>query len=275
MGKYLLYLNYGGNMLIIFILGLVIGSFLNVCIYRLPLQQSIVFPPSHCQNCQAEVKRYDLIPVLSWLLLHGKCRSCGTNISYIYPLVELLTGVVFVLAYLKIGYSVELIRALVLASFFIVITFIDFEHQLILDKVLIPMALVGVVFNIIINENILSYAQGFNDFFLFQISYLDMLIGLMLGGGLLLLIAVLSNGGMGGGDVKLAAVLGLWLGWEYNITLLLLSFILGGIICSLLLASKIKSRKDYIPFGPFITLAAWVVYLYGNEIINWYWSIMS
>ena len=260
-------------MLIIFIMGLVVGSFLNVCIYRLPLEQSLSFPPSHCQHCQSPVKKYDLIPVLSWLLLGGKCRQCGMKISYIYPLVELLTALMFVWAYVATNSNLELMRALSLVSFFIVITVIDFQHQLILDKLLIPMAIVGVGFNVLINENLLAgYNYGAE---LLTVSYAEMALGSIIGGGLLLIIAIVSNGGMGGGDVKLATVLGLWLGWQYNITLLLLSFILGGIICSLLLLLKIRSRKDYIPFGPFITLAGWLVYLYGKEIINWYWSLMS
>jgi len=152
-----------------------------------------------------------------------------------------------------------LLKALILTSFFIVITFIDYDHQLILDKVLLWLAGFGVVINL----------------YLGSVEPLDMLIAGLMGGGLLLLIAVVSKGGMGGGDIKFAAALGLCFGWQSLLLTLLLSFALGGIGGALLLALKLKSRKDFIPFGPFIALGALITLLYGNTIITWYIGNLS
>jgi len=169
-------------------------------------------------------------------------------------MVELLTASLFVWCLDVFGPSPELVKALILTAFFIVITFIDYDHQLILDKVLLWLAGVGVVINL----------------WLGSVGILDMLIAGLLGGGLLLIIALVSGGGMGGGDIKFAGALGLCFGWQYLLLTLLLAFILGGVGGAVLLISKIKSRKDFIPFGPFIALGALFSLLYGNNIITWY-----
>lgn len=239
---------------LIFILGLLIGSFLNVCIYRLPLNQSIVTPPSHCMTCNTRLKPWNLIPVISYLVSRGRCAYCGTSYSPRYAIIELLTASLFVWCLQIFGFSLELIKSLILTAFFIVITFIDYDHQLILDKVLICLSVVGVVINCWTGS----------------IGILDMLIAGLIGGGFLLLVALVSKGGMGGGDIKFAAALGLCFGWQFLLLTLFLSFIFGGIGGALLLVCKIKSRKDFIPFGPFIALGALVSMLYGNNIITWY-----
>lgn len=239
---------------LLFIFGLLIGSFLNVCIYRLPQNMSIVTPPSHCTTCSTRLKPWDLIPVISYLFSRGHCRYCNATFSPRYALVELLTAILFVWCLQVFGPSIALIKALVLTSFFIVITFIDYDHQLILDKVLLCLSGAGVVINCWTGS----------------VGILDMLIASLLGGGLLLLIALVSGGGMGGGDIKFAAALGLCFGWKYLLLTLFLSFILGGLGGGLLLAFKLKSRKDFIPFGPYIALAALCSLLYGNTIITWY-----
>lgn len=240
--------------LLISILGLLIGSFLNVCIYRLPRNESIITPPSHCMTCSTRLKPWDLIPIISYLLSRGRCRYCGTDYSPRYALVELLTALLFVWSLQVFGCSVALVKALILTAFFIVITFIDYDHQLILDKVLVWLSGVGVVINLWTGS----------------VGALDMLIACLLGGGLLLIIALVSGGGMGGGDIKFAAALGLCFGWQPLLFTLLLSFIFGGIGGALLLVFKIKGRKDYIPFGPFIALGALFSMLYGNDMITWY-----
>jgi len=240
--------------ILLFIFGLSIGSFLNVCIYRLPQNQSIVTPPSHCMTCSTRLKPWDLIPVISYLLSRGHCPYCHAAFSPRYALVELLTASLFVWCFHVFGPSPELVKALILTSFFIVITFIDYDHQLILDNVLLCLAGAGVVINL----------------WLGSVTPLDMLIASLLGGGLLLIIALISGGGMGGGDIKFAAALGLCLGWQYLLLTLLLAFLLGGIGGALLLISKLKSRKDFIPFGPFIAIGALFSLLYGNNIIIWY-----
>lgn len=245
--------------LFIFLLGLLIGSFLNVCIYRLPQKKSIITPASRCTICGTRLKSWDLIPVLSYLLSRGHCRYCKAPFSPRYALVELLTGLLFVWCYEVFGPTPELIKAIILTSFFIVITFIDYDHQLILDKVLICLSLAGVSINL----------------WLGSVAPLDMLIAGLLGGGLLLLIALVSGGGMGGGDIKFAAALGLCFGWQHLFLTLFLSFIFGGIGGVLLLVLKIKNRKDFIPFGPFIALGALFTLLYGNTMITWYLGKLS
>lgn len=240
--------------LLIFMFGLFIGSFLNVCIYRLPQDQSIITPPSHCMHCSTCLKSCDLIPIISYLILRGHCRYCGTTLSSRYPIVELLTAILFVWCFQIFGLSLLLVKALTLTSFLLVITFIDYDHQLILDKVLLWFSVVGVAINL----------------WAFSLSIFDMLIASLLGGGLLLLIAVVSCGGMGDGDIKFAAALGLWLGWKCLLLTLFFSFLLGGVGGISLLLFKIKSRNDFIPFGPFIALGTLLSVLYGSGILTWY-----
>lgn len=240
--------------ILIFIFGLLIGSFLNVCIYRLPQNQSIVTPSSHCMTCNTRLKPWDLIPVISYLISRGHCRYCGIAFSFRYAIVELLTAILFIWCFQISGLSFLFVKALILTSFLLVITFIDYDHQLILDKVLLWLSGTGVVINLWTNS----------------MSIWDMLIASSLGSGLLLFIAVVSKGGMGGGDIKFAAALGIWLGWQYLLLALLLSFVFGGIGGLSLLLFKLKNRKDFIPFGPFIAVGALLSLLYGNEIIAWY-----
>ena len=238
------------------LLGLVVGSFLNVCIWRLPREESIVRPGSHCPVCSTALGARDLVPVLSWIFLRGKCRYCGAKISPRYPAVELLTGVLFVWCFLRFGLSPQLAPALVFSAFMVAITFIDLDHQIILDGMLALLAASGLGLGL----------------WLGQPGWVDMLIGAGVGGGLLLVLAVISGGGMGGGDVKFAAALGFWLGWPGILLCLLISFVAGGAISLFLLLAKLRGRKDFIPFGPFIALGAWVALLYGREILSWYWG---
>ena len=243
---------------IVFIFGLLFGSFLNVCIYRIPAGQSIVHPPSRCGSCQTRLKPWDLVPVFSYLWLRGRCRYCQAAVSPRYPLVELLTGAIFLWCYAVFDLSHLLPAALLLSLFLIVISFIDYDHQLILDKVLVWLAGAGLLFNLYTN----------------QVGFFDMLGGGLLGGGLLLVIALASRGGMGGGDVKFAATLGLWLGVKLTILSLFLSFFLGGVGGALLLLLGIKKRKDMIPFGPFLAAGAFLTVLYSQDIIFWYFRLL-
>ncbi len=241
------------------ILGLLIGSFLNVCIYRLPQNKSVLTPSSHCTICNTRLNPWDLIPILSYLLTQGHCRYCNTRFSSRYPMIELLTAVLFVWCFQIFGLSLQLIKALILTSFLLIITFIDYDHQLILDNVLLWFSLSGVAINLWMN--ILNVE--------------DMFFASILGGGLLFLIAVVSRGGMGDGDIKFALALGLWLDWQYLLLVLFISFVLGGIGSLLLLVLKMKSRKDLIPFGPFIALGTLISVLYGNKILSLYLEKLS
>lgn len=169
-------------------------------------------------------------------------------------LIELLTGILFLWCFTIFGFTVELIKALILTFFLIVITFIDYDHQLILDKVLIWFVVTGVGINLWLGTT----------------SIMNMLIAAIAGGGLMLIIAIVSRGGMGGGDIKFAASLGLWLGWHLTLLTLFMSFIIGGVAGILLLIFKLKGRKDFIPFGPFIALGAFFSLLYGHQLLVWY-----
>lgn len=241
--------------IIVFITGLLIGSFLNVCIYRIPLKESIAYPPSHCPHCKTGLKPIDLIPVLSFLFRNGKCRYCNKKISLQYPLVELLSGIVYVFLFAEFGLTMLFLKYAVLCSLLIVISFIDFKYHIIPDELIIFGMAAGV----------LSVALYWD------IGYaINGILGLLLGGGIFLLIAVVTNGAMGGGDIKLMGILGFWFGWKLVLLLSILAFIISAAVSLVLLVLKIKRRKDYIPFGPFIAVASFIVLYKGTAILDWY-----
>ncbi len=250
---------------IIFLLGLAVGSFLNVCVYRLPAGESVVSPPSHCRACGVRLGPADLIPVLSYILRRGRCRACGAPFPARYALVELATGALFAWCFFVFGLGPGLLKALVLTSFLVVITLIDYDHQLILDKVLVWLAGAGVAINLSF-----AYAPLGGSFLALPVDPLAMLLGGLLGGGLLLAIALVTRGGMGGGDIKFAAALGLWFGWQQTLLALFLSFLIGGAGGAVLLLFRLRGRKDFIPFGPFIAAGAFVTLLYGPDLLAWY-----
>ncbi|KAF0197444.1 MAG: leader peptidase (prepilin peptidase) / N-methyltransferase [Bacillota bacterium] len=242
-----------------FIFGLIFGSFLNVLTYRLPLNESLVRPPSHCPSCSHRLSIVDLLPVGSYALLRGRCRYCGCKISWRYPAVELLTGLVFLLLGLKHQLQGALIPYLVLSSLLIVISFIDLDHFYIPDKLL----LTGVVF-----------WAGLRVFLPF-ITLRNAFLGATLGYAIMLLIYLGSRGGMGFGDVKLAALIGLYLGPAPVILTLLLSFVVGAVAGISLIALKIRGRKDMLPFGPFLALGAYISMVWGPVIIKWYTAMVG
>ena len=257
---------------LVFLLGLVIGSFLNVCIYRLPAGESVVSPPSHCRTCGVRLGPLDIIPVISYLLSRGRCRHCGAAYPARYALVELVTGALFVWCFFVFGLGPALVKALVLVCFLVVITFIDYDHQLILDKVLVWFAGAGAAINLALN----SYPQWAPlvgvpaPHIAPYLAVEKMLAGGLMGGGILLVVALVTSGGMGGGDIKFTAALGLWFGWQQTLLLIFLSFLFGGVGSFSLLALGIKKRKDFIPFGPFIAAGALATLLYGPRILLWY-----
>ncbi|GAB6182092.1 A24 family peptidase [Desulfotomaculum defluvii] len=238
----------------VFIIGLVVGSFLNVCIYRVPLGETVVTKPSHCLNCSTPLKPWDLVPLFSYVLLKGKCRYCGVKISWQYPLVELVTGVIFLATVFNWGISWEALAMLIFFSMLVVTTVIDLYHQIIPDGVLLVGGILGMP---------MVYLQSLD-----QLKW--GLIGFFAAGLLFLLIAIVSKGGMGGGDIKLAAVMGLYLGLKSVAIALFLSFLLGGLIGMLLLVTGIKGRKDPVPFGPFLAVGAVLSAFWGERMIDWY-----
>ena len=242
----------------IVLLGLIIGSFLNVCIYRIPLEQSLSFPPSHCTSCESKIKRYDLIPVLSYIFLKGKCRNCGQKISVRYPVIELTTGVLFGALYIEYGLSFLLIKYAVLVCFLIVIGMIDFDTTDVYFKTTLSAVLVGVAFLIY------GYFLG--------ASVTTFLLGGLLGGAVIAIIILLTHG-MGWGDAEICLFVGLFLGFKLTLLMLFLSFVIGGVIGIILILLKKKSRKDYIPFGPFIAIGAIITAIFGEKIITVYLNI--
>ena len=237
------------------VLGLVVSSFLNVCIDRLPERASIVSPPSHCPACGRRLTPFDLIPLFSYLLLRGRCRYCGAPIPRRVLLVESVTGLLFVLLGYHYGsYSLQLLLATLYTCFFIVIFFIDLEHQLVLNRVIYP-AIVVALLAIPLTPN--------HD-------AVELLGGGAIGLGLLFLIAFIYPAGMGMGDVKLATFIGLVVGFPSVFAALLISFVAGGLVGGGLLLTGLKGRKDPIPFAPFLAAGGMVAMLYGQQIIDWY-----
>lgn len=241
------------------VLGLLLGSFFNVCIYRIPKKESIVAPPSRCGACGQTLKAPDLIPVFSYLFLRGRCRYCGVRISPRYPLVEILTAAVFLWVYWTQGMTWDFLISAFLAGILIVMTFIDLDHQIIPDGLVLTGFIGGAVFLL----------AGLT------VPWQDALLGLLAGGGSFFLVALISEWilkreGMGGGDIKLMAMIGLILGWRMTLIAILLSVYAGGLIGGALLLFKIKKRGEAIPFGPFIALGTLLAALYGTQLLFWY-----
>jgi leader peptidase (prepilin peptidase)/N-methyltransferase len=244
------------------LLGMIIASFLNVCIDRLPAHQSLVFPPSHCAACNRRLAVKDLIPIFSYLWLRGRCRYCGAAIPRRILWVELGTTALFGLACWRFGLSVELAIALFYSCIFIVLMVIDWEKGLILNKIVFPAIVAALLISAIFS------------IFLPEIEIVPFIGRAAAGGGIglgiFLLIVIISRGGMGWGDAKLAALIGLVFGFPLFFVALLIGVILGGVVAALLLLLKIKKRKEAIPFGPFLALGAIVTLLWGNGILDWY-----
>lgn len=241
---------------LMFIFGLLIGSFLNVCIYRIPRGRSIAYPQSHCPKCLNSIKWYDLIPVISYAFLGGKCRYCREKISLKYPLIELLTGGIFLVIYIKFGITFDLVRYLIMASFLIVIAVIDFETT---DVFSIT------TYSGIVSAILLCIIGSLLD----DSSLVDGLLGGGIGAGIIALIVFLAKG-MGEGDIEIAALCGIFLGWKGMIITLMSSFIIGAIVGILLIVLKIKGKKDAIPFGPYLAIGALISLLFKSDIINFY-----
>lgn len=282
-----------------FLLGMTVGSFLNVCICRIPARMSIVSPPSHCPGCGSRLTFVDLFPLFSYVFLQGKCRHCGAPISWQYPAVELAAGLLFWAAFWRFGLSPRFLTAAILFSILIVVSVIDMQHYIIPNQLVLAGFILGGPLNLVLLGEARSAIAGF-----------------LLGGGLLLAVAllsglILSRSGMGGGDIKLAAMAGIYLGWQNTLLMLFAAFLAGAVAGILILQLRQRSLsqegmpkgvtareatareatakeaiakevasggiipKGAIPFGPFISLGAVLSMLWGHEIISWYWNIFS
>lgn len=238
------------------VLGAVIGSFLNVVIHRVPAGESIVSPGSRCPSCRQPLAPYDNVPVLSWLVLRGRCRHCGTSISPRYPAVELLTAIVFAAIVIVRGADADLVAELPFAAILIALAAIDLEHRILPNRIVLPAAVFGIVAAAVVHpgelpELLLAGAAGFTA---------------------LLLIALAKPGGMMMGDVKLAGVMGLYLGLAL-VPALLVAFLAGSLVgVGLMAARGMAARKEAVPFGPFLALGAMVGLLAGDELVDLYSS---
>jgi len=241
----------------VFLYGIIIGSFLNVCIYRIPKEESIAYPPSHCSNCNNKLGWKDLFPVFSFLFLKGKCRYCGEKISIQYPLVELVNGLLYLSLLFKFGFGVKFILICLFISLILVIGIIDYKTQDIYDNTIYVGVVLGVLY-----IGVEKYLGGVSPF--------NYILGAVIAAGILALIAITTKA-MGWGDVELVFIIGLFLGWPNALLMLFISIVLGGIVGGLLLLIKYKSiGGHYMAFGPYIALAGYITLMYGNEILNWY-----
>lgn len=226
------------------LLGLVVGSFLNVVIVRLPKGQSVVVPRSHCPHCRTTLGPWELIPVLSWLLQRGRCRTCGAKISWQYPLVEAVNAGLWLAVWLRYGWGIEGFVYSVFVSFLVALSAIDLQTQLLPNRLTFPGMVLGLAGRWLITGH-----------------PWDGLLGWAMGLGIITIIIFISRGGMGFGDAKLMGMLGAFLGWRRGLAALMVGAVLGGIIGILLLLTGRKGRKDMIPYGPFLAAGAVIVVL--------------
>jgi len=252
------------TVLLLAVLGLIIGSFLNVVILRLKAGEQFVKGRSKCLNCSHNLGFWDLIPLFSFIFLKAKCRYCKAKISWQYPLVELATGILFIIGYYHFLLGNNLITQLpyylvylIFTCFLIVIFVYDFKYYLILDKVSLTAFALAMVLNIYLGK-----------------SWQGLLLASLVVGGFFLFQFLISKGTwIGGGDIRLGLVMGAMLGWPHVLAALFLAYILGAVVGLILLIVKIKGWKSQLPFGTFLTPATLIVYLWGNNLINWYFNL--
>ncbi len=252
------------TVLFLFFIGACIGSFLNVCIFRLPEGKSVVSPPSACPSCGHRIRWWENIPVLSFILLRQKCSNCGSRISLQYPAIEAINGIFYVLLWLKFGTTPSTLVYCIFFSALLVITVIDLRHYIIPDVISLP-----------------GIAAGFAASFLIPgMTWLDSIMGIVLGGGILFAVAwgyylLTGREGMGGGDIKLLAMIGAFLGWKAVPAIIFFSALVGSIVGVGTMVMNKKDRHHALPYGPFLAGAAIFYLFYGREIIQWYLRLIT
>lgn len=254
----------GTILIVVFLFGALVGSFLNVCIYRLPREESVVWPASHCPQCRRPIAPYDNVPILSYLVLGGRCRFCRTTIPLRYPLVELANALGWVAVVGYFGVNAAAAAYCLFFSAMIVVTGTDLSHTIIPDSVTLPGILVGVV----LAGTILP------------VGVMNSVFGILVGGGLLWGLAVLSpylfgKEGMGGGDIKLLGMVGAFLGWRPALLTIMIGALIGSVVGVSLIGFKVLRRDEYIPFGPFLALGAILSLFFHRQIFEWYWSFID
>ncbi len=244
--------------------GTLIGSFLNVCIHRLPRRESVIWPASRCPFCHVPIVPYDNIPVLSYLLLRGKCRACHASIPLRYPIVEVLNGVGYGVIFWYFGLTGAASLYAILFSALLVVTGTDLSHKIIPNVITLPGMLLGLVGAATV----------------LPIGLMESFIGMVVGGGLLWMLAwmspyVFGKEGMGGGDIKLLAMVGAFLGWKPALLTIMIGSLVGSIIGITLIAAKVINRNEYLPFGPFLVVGALVSLFFGDPLLDWYQHLLA
>lgn len=269
----------------VFAFGLVIGSFLNVCILRIPERKSIVLPASACPKCGAAIRPYDNIPVVSWLVLRGKCRHCKTPISGMYPLVELLTGLLFLACYLAFGLSLDAAKWAAFSAVLVVLVFTDLRERILPDVVNFTGLGIGVVFSLVVAPRDGTAAWLANRVFDYPphpivLSVADSLFGAAFGGGLLWLFSegyfrIRGREGMGFGDVKMMLMAGAFLGLKRTLLAIFVGAFLGSLIGAIFILARKKGSDYELPFGTFLGAAALLVVFFGTHVLIWYQSLLG
>jgi leader peptidase (prepilin peptidase)/N-methyltransferase len=244
--------------------GLALGSFVNVCIYRIPIKKSIISPPSTCPNCGQRIKFYDNIPLISYIFLLGKCRHCRNRIPLSYPAIELLVGFMSLALFIRFGLSFKYLQFLLFVSALITISFIDLRHKIIPDVLSLPGIIAGFL---------VSFLPG-------HVTWLDSLIGILSGGGSLFLVGFVyklltGREGMGGGDVKLLAMIGAWMCWRSLPFIVLISSLTGAVIGVAFILLSGKGLRFRIPFGPFLSLGALLYFFFGSDLTTLYFRLFG
>ncbi len=245
---------------LIFIFGLLIGSFLNVCIYRIPLKKTIVKGRSYCPSCNSPIPWYCNIPLFSYIFLKGRCRNCKEKISLIYPTVELLNAVLYLLIWKVYGLTVPAIFFAALFSILVIISFIDLKYQIIPDGLVLTILILGV-------------ANGIYQTTVLNVPWYNWVVGFFAASVPLLILGLIFPEGMGGGDIKLMAATGLFIGWKLILLSLFIGALYGGIVSIFVILVKKGSLKTALPFGPMLSLGIVTCVLTGNQLLSWYLSI--
>ena len=256
-------LPFGMLELAVFLFGTIIGSFLTVCVYRLPQEQSIVTPRSACPRCGQPIRWYDNVPVLSFILLRGRCRNCQASIPPRYPVIEITNGIGYLAVYGYFGWGWPAVVYAVFFSALLTITWIDWDHQIIPDVITLPGILLGLLSASLV----------------LPVGFVNSVIGIIVGGGVLLLMAWLSpllfgKEGLGGGDIKLLAMVGAFLGWQHALGTLMIASVIGAVVGVGLMAVRVMKRGQYMPFGPYLALGAILSLFYGPQMMAWYFGVI-
>lgn len=244
----------------VFVFGLLIGSFLNVCIYRIPLGKTVVKGRSYCPSCNSLIPWYCNIPLFSFLFLKGRCKSCGERISPVYPAVELSNGILYALVFHTYGLTVSSLLAVILFSLLIIITVIDFRYQIIPDGLVLIILVLGAI-------------SGIYQIIFMHVPWYSFVIGFFAASVPMYILGTIYKDGMGGGDIKLMAAAGLFLGWKLILLSLFIGALYGGIVSVFLLVSGKGSLKSTVPFGPMLSLGIMTCVLAGDSILSWYLSL--